>query len=153
MCNGWEMYAFVSSRSKSDEEWFSRTTITEQTMKYLHDRSRRSFLRANSMLALTAIVSPGTIAEAFADSKSKTTRKEETITWDSEQAADKIAIRPFYVKVPETEITELRRRIKATKWPERELVTGASQGVQHATMQKLAHFGGRNTTGGRLKRG
>ena len=58
----------------------------------------------------------------------------------SKQAADKNAIRPFHVNFPEAELTELRRRIKATKWPERETVADASQGVQLATMQKLARY-------------
>ena len=58
-----------------------------------------------------------------------------------EQAADKTAIRPFHVdNVPEEELTELRRRINATRWPERETVTDASQGVQLATIQKLARY-------------
>ncbi|HEY2548056.1 MAG TPA: epoxide hydrolase [Candidatus Acidoferrum sp.] len=60
----------------------------------------------------------------------------------SEQAADKTAIRPFDVNVPEAELTELRRRINATKWPERETVTDASQGVQLATIQALARYWG-----------
>jgi pimeloyl-ACP methyl ester carboxylesterase len=54
--------------------------------------------------------------------------------------ADKTAIRPFHVNVPEAELTELRRRIKATKWPERETVTDQSQGVQLATIQALARY-------------
>src|ERR1700681_2758838 len=58
----------------------------------------------------------------------------------TQQASDKNAIRPFKVNVPEAELTELRRRINATKWPERETVTDASQGVQLATMQALARF-------------
>src|SRR5205807_10032278 len=53
---------------------------------------------------------------------------------------DPNAIRPFHVNVPKAELTELRRRIQATKWPTRELVKDASQGVQLATMQKLAHY-------------
>jgi len=53
---------------------------------------------------------------------------------------DKADIRPFQVNVPEEELTELRKRINATKWPERETVTDASQGVQLATMQKLARY-------------
>src|SRR3954466_1340709 len=57
-----------------------------------------------------------------------------------EQAADKSVIRPFHVNVPEAELTELRRRINATKWPERETVTDASQGVQLATIQALARY-------------
>jgi pimeloyl-ACP methyl ester carboxylesterase len=58
----------------------------------------------------------------------------------SEPAIDEAAIRPFHVKVPETELAELRRRINATKWPERETVTDMSQGVPLATMQKLARY-------------
>src|SRR5262245_17960822 len=56
------------------------------------------------------------------------------------QPSDKNAIRPFQVNVPETELTELHRRINATKWPERETVTDATQGVQLATMQSLARY-------------
>ena len=43
---------------------------------------------------------------------------------------DKTAIRPFHVNIPEAELVELRRRINATRWPERETVTDQSQGVQ-----------------------
>ena len=46
----------------------------------------------------------------------------------------------FRWNVPEAELTELRRRINATRWPERETVADASQGVQLATMQKLARY-------------
>jgi len=54
--------------------------------------------------------------------------------------SDKTAIRPFHVNVPEAELTELRRRINATRWPERETVGDASQGVQLATTQQLARY-------------
>jgi pimeloyl-ACP methyl ester carboxylesterase len=54
--------------------------------------------------------------------------------------SDRTPIRPFNVNVPEAELTELRRRINATRWPERELVNDISQGVQLATMQKLARY-------------
>jgi pimeloyl-ACP methyl ester carboxylesterase len=53
---------------------------------------------------------------------------------------DKTAIRPFKVNVPDAELTELRKRIHATKWPERETVNDASQGVQLATIQALARY-------------
>ena len=56
------------------------------------------------------------------------------------QAADKTAIRPFHVEVPEAELTELRRRINATRWPDRETVPDATQGVQLATIQQLARY-------------
>lgn len=50
------------------------------------------------------------------------------------------AIRPFRVRVPDEELAELRRRIEATRWPDPETVADASQGVQLATMQKLARY-------------
>ncbi len=51
-------------------------------------------------------------------------------------------VRPFSFNVPEAELTELSRRINATKWPEQETVADASQGVQLATMQELARYWG-----------
>ena len=55
-------------------------------------------------------------------------------------SGDKSAIRPLRVRVPESELVELRRRVKATRWPERETVKDASQGVQLATTQNLARY-------------
>jgi pimeloyl-ACP methyl ester carboxylesterase len=53
---------------------------------------------------------------------------------------DASAVRPFHVNIPEAELSELRKRINATRWPERETVTDSSQGVQLATIQKLARY-------------
>ena len=53
---------------------------------------------------------------------------------------DTTAIRPFQVNIPEADLTELRRRITATRWPERETVPDQSQGVQLDTMQRLARY-------------
>jgi pimeloyl-ACP methyl ester carboxylesterase len=50
------------------------------------------------------------------------------------------AIRPFHVDVPDEALSEMRRRIDATVWPERETVTDSSQGVQLATIQELARY-------------
>ena len=59
----------------------------------------------------------------------------------SEQAAAKDALRPFRAtKVPDAELTDLRKRITATRWPERETVADGTQGVQLATTQKLAKY-------------
>jgi Epoxide hydrolase N terminus len=49
-------------------------------------------------------------------------------------------IRPFTVDIPEEELTELRRRIAAARWPTKELVEDRSQGVQLATIQELATY-------------
>ena len=50
------------------------------------------------------------------------------------------AIRPFHFNAPQAALDDLRRRIKATQWPEQETVSDATQGVQLATMQKLARY-------------
>jgi pimeloyl-ACP methyl ester carboxylesterase len=50
------------------------------------------------------------------------------------------AIRPFHVSFADTELAEMKRRVKATRWPEKETVTDDSQGVQFATIQKVANY-------------
>ena len=50
------------------------------------------------------------------------------------------AIRPFTFEFPEAELDALRARIKATRWPEKEAVADDTQGVQLATIQKLARY-------------
>lgn len=57
-----------------------------------------------------------------------------------EQTLNTNAIRPFRVDVPEAELAELRRRIEATRLPEKEPVTDKSQGVPLATVENLQHY-------------
>jgi len=54
----------------------------------------------------------------------------------------KADIRPFHFKVSDADLTDLRRRINATKWPERETVNDDTQGVQSDTIRKLARYWG-----------
>jgi hypothetical protein len=49
-------------------------------------------------------------------------------------------VRPFRIDVPDEELVDLRRRILATRWPERETVADESQGVPLATIQELAGY-------------
>jgi len=57
-----------------------------------------------------------------------------------ESGSARADIRPFHVKVSDADLTDLRRRIKATRWPDRETVNDTTQGVQFATTQKLAQY-------------
>src|SRR5262245_58305752 len=50
------------------------------------------------------------------------------------------AIRPFQVEIPEVALADLRRRIAATQWPEKETVGDSSQGVPLALVQELARY-------------
>ena len=112
-------------------------------MKQPDDKARRRFLKASSMLGLAVAFSPKTIVEAFANSRFGNIKRENRMTSTipaREQTADKNAVRPFRVNIPEAELTDLRRRVNATRWPEQELVSDPSQGVQLATMKKLAEY-------------
>src|SRR5215217_5390626 len=60
-------------------------------------------------------------------------------------------IHPFHIDVPEEDLADLRRRIEATRWPEKETVADQSQGVQLATMQELVHYWGTEYDFGRVE--
>ena len=59
-----------------------------------------------------------------------------------QMGGDSTAIRPFKVSFPDSDLADLRKRVNATKWPERETVADATQGVQLTTTQKLARYWG-----------
>jgi pimeloyl-ACP methyl ester carboxylesterase len=92
--------------------------------------SRRRFLGVAAAAAVAGTLSQLSFAE--------TTQNITEVAAAS--GGDKTAIRPLHVHVPEAQIIDLKRRIKATRWPERETVSDASQGVQLATMQSLARY-------------
>jgi pimeloyl-ACP methyl ester carboxylesterase len=66
------------------------------------------------------------------------------MTESAQPGSDNIAIRTFQVDFPESELTELRRRVTATRWPDRETVTDDSQGVRLALLQELIRYWGKD---------
>jgi pimeloyl-ACP methyl ester carboxylesterase len=85
------------------------------------DQDRRKLLNTAAMgIAAAGAVSlwPATLRAAHADE----------------------TIRPFHIEVPQQQLDDLRRRIAATKWPDKETVADESQGVQLRTMQQLADY-------------
>jgi pimeloyl-ACP methyl ester carboxylesterase len=92
--------------------------------------SRREGLRLGTVSLMASLLPMATLSARELDSPPQRERN----------MGDDAAIRPFQVSFPEAELAELRRRIKAARWPERELVSDASQGVQLATMQRLAQY-------------
>src|SRR5262245_26416087 len=100
----------------------------------------RSALAAVMTLAIAAL-SPATAATTGGGTAAKKETKMSTTTKVAPiQTSTDESIRPFRANIPEAELTEMRRRIKATRWPERETVTDGSQGVPLATMQELARY-------------
>src|SRR5262245_51406071 len=75
------------------------------------------------VLAAAVVLALEGRAQTQSSSKNKIMKAKSQI-----EIPEKDAIRPFHVSFPEAELTELRRRIDATMWPERETVTDTSQG-------------------------
>src|SRR5215212_3936539 len=90
------------------------------------DVNRRRFFRAAAASVAAGPLGLLTFSkrlEAMTDTLTEVAQPTSQVTSD---------IRPFKVNVPESQLTDLRRRVKATKWPEKETVTDTSQGVQLA---------------------
>ena len=103
--------------------------------------SRRDLLLNGVAMAALAAFPPVTAAA----NPEETTKKKETImttatTQSNTAPPPATAVRPFHVNVPDAEITDLRRRLAATRWPDLETVNDRSQGVQLATMRELVRY-------------
>jgi pimeloyl-ACP methyl ester carboxylesterase len=94
--------------------------------------TRRDFLAASAVTSIASVLPP--LLASAGDALSQSSDQ------GGSQMANKDEIRPFSFRAPETELADLRKRINATKWPEREQVRDDSQGVQLETIQKLARY-------------
>ena len=84
-----------------------------------------------------AFLIAGTIAFGHARMEA---RSESAAQTQAKAAGAADAVRPFHVHFSDEALADMKRRIAATRWPEKETVTDQSQGVQLATMQKLARY-------------
>src|SRR5712664_1935523 len=100
--------------------------------------TRRGFLGIAAMSIATAQF--GIIGSANAQSRQITPAGATPLPAKMSAAAEDNAVRPFRIDVPEAALVELRKRIAATRWPDKETVADQSQGVQLATIQKLARY-------------
>ncbi len=99
--------------------------------------------RTKRLLASSALIAAaGLPISAYANPSTPTAivaQADAAATSEAAQPAD-TAIRPFQFHASDQELADLKSRISATKWPSRELVNDITQGVQLATMQKLAQY-------------
>ena len=90
-------------------------------------------------LGLAVCASRSTLVHAQAAAN---TRHARAIYNQGKTLTEDTPIRPFRVNVPEADIADLRRRIQATRWPDKETVADRSQGVQLAKLQELVQYWG-----------
>jgi pimeloyl-ACP methyl ester carboxylesterase len=105
--------------------------------------TRRSFLAASRvggtfLLLLLAIASYAQTVRTV-DAQAFLTRP---LPSKQSAAVGDDSVRPFHINIPEEQIVELRQRIAATRWPDKELVNDESQGIRLAEMQALVHYWG-----------
>ena len=96
--------------------------------------TRRSFLAASAAASGLAFLQFGATVYAEASGVGSPSAAGSAANGGGE------SIRPFHVKFAEAELVDLRRRVVATRWPDKEAVTDHSQGLPLATMQKLAQY-------------
>jgi pimeloyl-ACP methyl ester carboxylesterase len=93
---------------------------------------------AAGAVVLAAGALPADRSEVVAATANQT--KESTMRNLAMHNATDTTVRPFRVNVPDADLVDLRRRVAATHWPERETVSDESQGVRLATVQELARY-------------
>ncbi|NEQ18561.1 MAG: hypothetical protein F6K28_00025 [Microcoleus sp. SIO2G3] len=99
---------------------------------------RRRFLGIAGMtIAATQL---GRFGSANAQSSQTKPKEAATTQSGTVQSTDTTKIRPFRINIPQAALVDLRRRIAATHWTDKETVTDQSQGLQLATMQELARY-------------
>src|SRR5262245_12405357 len=84
-------------------------------------------------------------AQQAVQTQTEVSRKETTmaeLATAPRQAGADTSIRPFTIRIPDEQLADLRKRILATRWPDKETVADHSQGVQLATMKELARYWG-----------
>jgi pimeloyl-ACP methyl ester carboxylesterase len=118
--------------------------------------ARRHFLITSALVGTAGLISPavahaGTVPLSPSDTQSFARPSTATGTQTgnsprfvgtaaSIEATGDSSIRPFHYRATDEELADLKRRVAATRWPERETVNDNTQGVQLATMQKLADY-------------
>ncbi len=132
------------------------TTTTQTTDRCRSDRRGDwnkflvTFATVSSVVLLMAVPGYGQTATQKENTQKETTKIQTQgakIQLNSAQLAGEsnistAAIRPFRINVPEADLVDLRRRVLATRWPDRETVTDQSQGVQLAKLQAIVrHWG------------
>ena len=107
----------------------------QYTAKLGHSRRGMSMSAVSSALTWRSFLAASAAAGAFGLILLAAPSYAQTVP-----AAEADAVRPYHINIPEEALVDLRRRIAATRWPEKETVADQSQGVQLATVQKLASY-------------
>jgi pimeloyl-ACP methyl ester carboxylesterase len=113
--------------------WLSKAgTLIHDSLSERHKEKNMNTLRRMTFL----------IGIAFLVATTSVAQQQKRPPMSGPEAADDIAIRPFHIKIPEEQIVDLRQRLAATRWPDKETVNDESQGIRLAEMQALVRYWG-----------
>ena len=116
-------------------------SLTTTTRRRHPSHSWRGALSAMAACALALFASVCTLS-AQTIARDNVGSPASVVTAASRHDSSDASIRPYRIEVPEAALVDLRRRIAATRWPERETVSDQTQGVQLAKLQALVHYWG-----------
>ncbi len=122
---------------------------TQDTAKFHETRESVSSRARRNILAVSAIGGnflPLLLAAVSYAQTGRTVDAEAFVTppipAKQTAGAEHDSIRPFHINIPEEQLVELRKRIAATRWPEKETVSDESQGIRLAEVQALLQYWG-----------
>ena len=107
-----------------------------------HTKHRRSIPLADSAAALVGGIFLTIASASWAGTISGIEKTDGNQAASTQHARDDRSIRPFKIQVPQAELEDLRRRIHATRWPDKETVRDRTQGTQLASLQELVRYWG-----------
>src|SRR5205809_5903938 len=96
--------------------------------------------RAKSAISAAAFTAISAMGALLSHSIAQPAHADQPVAPGGRAVAEDKSIRPFHVNVSEEELTDLRHRILATRWQDKETVTDQSQGVPLATIKELARY-------------
>src|SRR6516225_7981827 len=135
----------TSSRSQFTRTWSqgNRTTMSTHSQLTTLALPRRALLVGGIAIAPLVAMPPSTAgAKHNVSGIPETEIPNAPARIEATERPDSGAIRPFRVHVPDDALADLRRRIAATRWPDKETVSDPSQGAQLEKLQALVHYWG-----------
>jgi pimeloyl-ACP methyl ester carboxylesterase len=103
---------------------------------------KRSVMKKRTSIVIGAVVASAAVVAGITYANTRTTATAPQRTTMTKSPATTAELRPFRVAIPEKDVVELRNRVRATRWPDKETVADQSQGVQLATLQPLVQYWG-----------
>ena len=114
----------------------------KSSIRFFQHTNRRSIMKRAIAVIAAALIAAPCLAAGTSVSDAGTPASAGSAAANHAVAAEGTSIRPFRVSIPQSALDDLRQRVLATRWADKETVDDQSQGVQLATIQALVQYWG-----------